>query len=107
MDITTKTEGKWKIVILSGRLDAQTSPFLETELIKYYNEGNKFIAIDLSNINYMSSAGLRILLSIRKILKGNSGTMVLLKPCAMVSEVLEMSGFSKIFFVLDDIKGLL
>ncbi|MEW5819375.1 MAG: STAS domain-containing protein [Cyanobacteriota bacterium] len=106
MDIDGITKGKWKVISLSGRFDAQTSKKVEEALTNQLVINNNFIALDLSNIKYMSSAGLRVLLSMRKALKEKNGNLVLINPQENVMEVLELSGFSKIFFILNSIEGL-
>lgn len=107
MQIATTDNGKWRIIQLVGRLDAQTSSLVEDNLKAELDAGNKFFAIDLSETSYISSAGLRVFLLILKTVKSRSGLMLLLKPRANVLDVLEMSGFARIFMVADSIEGLL
>lgn len=106
MQLEVKTEGKWKVISISGRFDANNSRQVEESLVNHIVIGNKYLALDLSNLEYMSSAGLRVLLSIRKQLKTENGNLVLIHPQENVLEVLELSGFSNIFFILDSIEGL-
>jgi anti-anti-sigma factor len=105
MNITTTKEGKWTVILLSGRFDAQTATDVENE-IRRILDNNKYIAVDLSEIQYMSSAGLRVLLSTLKLVKHQSGSMLLVSPKQNVLEVLELSGFAKIFMITESLKGL-
>ena len=107
MHIEAITEGKWKVLKLSGRFDAKTAILIdETVQMQVKSLEHKFIAIDLAEITYMSSAGLRVLLAARKMLKAIEGNIVLIAPPDNVMEVLELSGFSRIFFVLNSVEGL-
>ncbi|MGD9582021.1 MAG: STAS domain-containing protein [Vampirovibrionia bacterium] len=106
MDISYKKEGKWSIASVSGRFDAQTSKDVDKQLMSHINLGDRYLALDLTNMNYMSSAGLRVLLSIRKVLKELKGNFVLVNPNENILEVLELSGFSRIFLILNDCEGL-
>lgn len=106
MEIELVTKGKWKIFSITGRLDAQTTPKLEDVLKTQMSIGTRFIALDLSSIEYISSSGLRVLLATLKLVKANQGSMVLIKPASIVNEVLETSGFTRIFMVSDSIEGL-
>jgi anti-anti-sigma factor len=107
MIIDATTEGKWKLITVSGRFDAQNSARVEEVLLAQLALENIFIAVDLSGVNYMSSAGLRVLLSAYKKAKINGGSLILLKPGDNITEILNLSGFNKIFFVVNSIEGLL
>ena len=101
MEIDFKNSGKWTIASMKGRIDGHTSPDCESSLKDKIAEGIDHVAVDLSEVEYMSSAGLRVLLSTYKKLKANSGDMVLIAPQENVAEVLDISGFSSIFKIVD------
>ena len=80
-----------------GRLDTTTAPSLE----KTINEdivGTKNLILDLKGLEYISSAGLRVLLGAQKRLQ-KSGSMKLVRVCEEVMEVLEMTGFADILTI--------
>ncbi len=77
-----------------GRLDTTTAPELEASLGQY-EENN--IVLDFENLEYISSAGLRVLLSTLKKIKKAQGSMKILNPNESVLEVFEITGFKKIF----------
>ncbi|MCK5833556.1 STAS domain-containing protein [bacterium] len=106
MNIDFKNSGKWVIAGFSGRIDGHTSPDCEQALKDKIGEGNHLIAIDLSDVDYMSSAGLRVLLATYKNLKANTGDMALISPQESVAEVLDISGFSSIFKIVNKIEEL-
>ncbi|MBP7866003.1 MAG: STAS domain-containing protein [Acidobacteria bacterium] len=98
---TEKLENGWVVVTISGRVDAHTSPELDTYCHARLDEGVTSLALDISGVQYMSSAGLRVLLSVLKEMGKRNGKLVLLKPQDNVREILEISGFSKIFTISD------
>jgi anti-sigma B factor antagonist len=89
----------WLIVAPSGRLDAHTAPEAE-RLLHGKVKGGVRLALDLEGVEYLSSAGLRVLLSTLKLCQAQNGRMVVLGPRENVKEVLEVSGFTALFPVL-------
>ena len=94
MKIEKNLNGKNLVVALEGRLDTVTAPQLEEEL-KTGLEGVTDLVIDLSKLEYVSSAGLRVLLSAFKIMR-NKGKMKITNANELVKEVFEVTGFSDI-----------
>jgi anti-sigma B factor antagonist len=92
MKIEKNQNGKNLVVALEGRLDTVTAPQLEEEL-KTGLEGITDLVIDLSKLEYVSSAGLRVLLSAFKIMR-NKGKMKVTNANELVKEVFEVTGFS-------------
>lgn len=93
IDIKTKQD---KIVLkVCGRLDTATAPQLEEEL-KGETEGRKEIVLDFSELEYISSAGLRVLLSAHKVMKKQNGKLVVQNANEEVREVFVITGFSEI-----------
>ena len=82
-------------VALEGRLDTTTAPDLEKFFGDNY-DGAGSIVIDCKNLLYISSAGLRVLLSAQKKTKG---AMKLTNVCELVMEVFEMTGFADILVI--------
>ena len=74
-----------------GRLDAATSPVLEDEVLTQIAAGHTRLVFDLSALNYISSAGLQVLLNAGRSL-GRRGSVVLAAPQPMVHQVLEIAG---------------
>ena len=92
MKIEKNLNEKNMVVALEGRLDTTTAPQLEEEL-KAGLEGVTDLVIDLSKLEYISSAGLRVLLSAFKIMR-NKGKMKVTNANELVKEVFEVTGFS-------------
>ena len=100
MRLTHEEEGSYAAVAISGRLDAVTSPQAETELKAILEKRPPAIILDLSELEYVSSAGLRILLVAAKTVKQNDTTLVLCGLKGTVSDVIQMSGFTRIFDIV-------
>ena len=80
-------------IAVSGRVDTVTAPELEAAL-KFGNA--TCVVLDLANVPYMSSAGLRLLLSAHKTMMGNGGELQVANAQESVREVLDITGFSDI-----------
>ena len=97
LNINKSSEGSALTVALEGRLDTTTSPQLE-EKINDAIEGVSKLTFDLKNLEYISSAGLRVLLSAQKIMN-KQGRMLVSNPTEEVQEIFEVTGFSDIFTI--------
>lgn len=85
------------VLALSGRLDVATSPQLGTRLHTAFNRGNRRVVIDLAELEYVSSAGLRVLLAGLDQLEKAKGRLVLCRPSGYTREVLEVAGMETVF----------
>ena len=92
MKIEKKLKEKNLVSALEGRLDTTTAPQLEEEL-KNSLDGVKELTFDLSALEYISSAGLRVLLTAFKTMR-NKGKMKITNANELVREVFEVTGFS-------------
>lgn len=97
MTITKKKDGAALTVSLEGRLDTLTSPQLDA-VLKAELPGVTDLTIDLASLEYVSSAGLRVLLSAQKVMNAQ-GKMTVLNPNETISEIFEVTGFSDILTV--------
>ena len=91
MTITKSQENDKLTVKIEGRLDTTTAPQLEGEL-KTALDDVKELVFDISELSYISSAGLRVLLSAQKTMN-KQGTMVVKGACESVMEIFEVTGF--------------
>ncbi|WP_068470168.1 STAS domain-containing protein [Candidatus Protochlamydia phocaeensis] len=96
--VSIKEEAKGDILILrmNGRLDAVSSPTAERKIFDYIHNGQDKLLLDFSGVDYLSSAGMRMLLSVTKKLKTLSGKLVICEVTANVMDVLKMSGFDHV-----------
>ena len=94
MKINKKQDGSALVIALEGRLDTTTAPELEQELKGSLN-GITNLTLDMANLDYISSAGLRVLLSTHKIMS-KQGQMKVINASEIVKEVFDVTGFSDI-----------
>ena len=94
--MTINVERDFELVTLgiTGRLDTTTAPNLETT-INELSSDVKELVFDMLGVEYISSAGIRVLLGAYKKMNSNQGTMRIEKANEMVSEVFEMTGLSQ------------
>ena len=98
MEISTRTSNDIHIVAISGSLDSGTSPEAQKALDAVL-AGARKVALDFSALDYISSAGLRVLLGAAKKLRASGGTLRMFGLNQSVREVFEISGFSAILAV--------
>ena len=97
MTINRKEQGNELELALSGRLDTTTAPQLESELKQSLN-GITSLIMDLAELEYLSSAGLRVLLSAQKVMS-KQGAMVIRNVNDTIMEVFEITGFVDILTI--------
>lgn len=99
MEIRTMESGKAWIVSVSGKLDALSADEYERALKQLIAEGKIHLIVDFSELSYISSAGLRVLLSTAKQLKPQGGKALFANLQEGVRDVFEMTGFSSILSI--------
>jgi anti-anti-sigma factor len=100
MEISTRTANDTHIVAIAGNLDSTTSPEAQKALEEVLTTARK-VALDFSELDYISSAGLRVLLGAAKKLKAAGGDLRMFGLNQSVREVFEISGFSTILTVCE------
>ena|ERR1700731_2530093 len=88
--------GKVLVVTLRGKLNSTNAPNVEQEILERLDQGTRHMIIDLDKVDYMSSAGLRVMLVAEKRLRTAAGQLVVCGIGAAVREVLDISGFLSI-----------
>lgn len=101
MDIAGKRSEKALVITADGRLDTTTASDFETRCLELISGEDKNIVIDLQGIEYISSAGLRSILSVGKKVRSDGGNLAFCNLKGMVREVFEISGFASIFTIHD------
>lgn len=98
MEFESKDEGRTLIVKLFGDLDSMNTPELEQRLKKEL-PNLKTLEFDLKELDYVSSAGLRVFLSMQKKMRGQ-GSMTLRNPGEEVMEIFRVTGFEKLLHIV-------
>jgi|WetSurMetagenome_2_1015567.scaffolds.fasta_scaffold607287_2 stage II sporulation protein AA (anti-sigma F factor antagonist) len=101
MTIETVKKETALVVSMTGRMDAVTAPDYEKKIGDLMSVGENDFIIDFSDLEYISSAGLRALLSTSRRIKENNGRIHLSNITGNVREVFDMSGFGSIFIIYD------
>ncbi|MFO7742303.1 MAG: STAS domain-containing protein [Anaerolineae bacterium] len=102
MEVRTQEFRRCSVVKASGRIDAATAPQLQHALDALTEAGKYRLVLDLSEVDFISSVGLRVLIDTRKTCRRyNRGDLVLAGPSANVVRTLELAGFYSLFDVYD------
>lgn len=97
MNIKKKTNESEMVMYVSGRMDTSTAPQFEAE-IKSSLDGISKLVLDFENLEYVSSAGLRVILAAQKIMN-KQGEMIIKNVSEVVYEVFEITGFVDILTI--------
>ncbi|MGE5397729.1 MAG: STAS domain-containing protein [Chitinophagales bacterium] len=104
MKIDGREDRGYMVVTVQGRMDTVTAPNFEKEAGGWIESGTTNMILDLTGLEYISSAGLRSLLITAKKLKGAGGNLLLCQLSEMVKEVICMAGFDSILPIYTDIE---
>ena len=97
LNINKTVEGEKTVFTLEGRMDTVTAPELEKEL-KASLDGVKELTLDFEKLDYISSAGLRVLLSTQKVMN-KQGALKIIHVNDIIMEIFEVTGFSEILTI--------
>ncbi|MCF7974090.1 MAG: STAS domain-containing protein [Phycisphaerae bacterium] len=93
MNITINKEDRVLIASIEGRLDAATSPDMETQMNEAIEKEQSPVLLDLASLEYISSAGLRVILSLAKKVKSSGHLFMLCALQESVEQIFQISGF--------------
>lgn len=96
MEINTETVQDVSIVRIKGELDGNTAPAAQAEILPLAQPGCKII-LDMSEVDYMSSAGLRMMLVTYRQISGNDGQIVLVGLSDEIRDTMSVTGFLDFF----------
>lgn len=104
MEITNRQIDNCDLVIISGRIDSYSSPSLLEKLLEITNQQRYKIIMEMANVVFVSSAGLRVLIDVQKTCKKiNQGEIILVNTPQRVFDTLELAGFAPLFKFASDI----
>ncbi|MCF7708540.1 MAG: STAS domain-containing protein [Verrucomicrobia bacterium] len=107
MEFENSTQDGVTVIAVGGRLDGVGAPEVEAHCLSLIEEGVVRMILNLSGVDYISSAGLRSLLVVAKAIKSADGELLLCELTPMVRQVMEISGFDQILAVAPDCKAAL
>ncbi|MDD1675825.1 MAG: STAS domain-containing protein [Methanomicrobiales archaeon] len=99
MEITITPRGGATVLALAGRLDTIAAPMLEKEITCTIENGTRKLLLDFSQVSYISSGGLRVLLAAAKKLKNPGDRYGLCCLSAEVYKIIKLAGFTSIFSI--------
>jgi anti-sigma B factor antagonist len=103
MEVVEKKQNGICILGLLGRLDSNTSPEFEKKIFGVIEDGTRGVIVDFESLDYISSAGLRVLLKAAKELKRSEGKIVLCSMKEYIKEVFEIAGFVSLFPIVSSV----
>ncbi len=101
MNISRQKESNLTVVNISGRLDTTTYSTLSKELETLVSSGESNILVDCTNMDYISSSGLRVFLVYLKKVKSINGSFTLCGLQTMIKEIFSISGFTSLFNIYE------
>ena len=99
MDTKIQNKEGTAVIALSGRIDTTAAPELEKQLNSLLGEGKNRILLDFAEVTYISSGGLRVLLSTAKKLRGAGDRFGLCNLSTEVNKIMKLAGFTTIFSI--------
>jgi anti-sigma B factor antagonist len=103
MHISSRELKRVNVVSVGGRVDSAAAPDLEKSLQSLLDDHRNQLVLELADVEYMSSAGLRALVSALKAAKKGGGDLVIARPSTRVREVLDLAGLTSVFTLYDDV----
>lgn len=101
MDVERISVGEVQVFRITGRLDSGTSPAFEAQVLKVIRPGANRVVLDFSKVDYVSSAGLRVVLLAAKQTRATQGGFAIFGMAKAIHHVFEMSGFARIIKLFD------
>lgn len=104
MNFNDSKLGGAPVVGVSGRIDATAAPLFDSHCSRYVDEGHTTLIVDLSDVDYLSSAGLRSLVILSRKLRPLKGKLVIVGVHGTVKEIFDIAGFTDLFPMCDTIR---
>jgi anti-sigma B factor antagonist len=106
MDVSFKTSENIVIITIEGSIDSKTAGVLQSQILGKVSETNN-VLLDLYKVDFVSSAGLRVLLLIYRQIKSKNGKVILVGVSDEIRDVMSMTGFINFFRIADTIDSAL
>jgi anti-sigma B factor antagonist len=102
MELSTQEYKRVAVVEISGRIDAARAPDLEAELQELLSKGHQNLILDMAKVEFVSSSGLRVMLTARKSAQKSGGDLSIAQPSERVKDTLDIAGLDVIFKTYED-----
>lgn len=103
LDLSVQSMKRVDLITVNGRVDSTTAPDLEQVLEERTAEGRCNLVLEMSEVDYLSSAGLRALVATLRACKKRGGDVRIANPSERVSEVMSLAGLDALFQMYDDV----
>lgn len=107
MELDIREYKRANVVRVTGRVDASVAPKFEDVLKQQVEGGHAHLILEMDGTDYISSAGVRALISAQKTLKAKGGAVLLAQPSDRVKEVLDIAGLDALFNTYPDTEAAL
>jgi anti-anti-sigma factor len=107
LELGTEQKQGWLVVGLGGRLDTATAPTFDENRTAWMADGHRRFVLDLSKLEYLSSAGLRSIISMAKRAGADGGAVSLAGAQGLVKDVIVLSGFDVLLSTYDTVEAAL
>ncbi len=107
MNLTSEVIQSHLVLRVDGRLDTTQSDGFEKQVMDMLKEDHKKVVLDCKGLNYISSSGLRVFLILQKKMSAEGGALKICNLQPSIKEIFDMSGFSMIFSIYDDLDAAL
>ncbi len=104
MELQDSKMGQASIIAVKGRIDNSSAPLFQSHCETLISKGEKKLVLDFAGVDYLSSAGLRSILTLEKKLKPISGRLLLCSLKPAVQEIFDISGFTSIFTICSSLE---
>jgi anti-anti-sigma factor len=102
MEITARHHDDILVLDIAGRLDKSTAGDAHDTFVEFAKPHPKKVMLNLAKLEYVSSAGLRVILTLAKLLQSSNGELKICHAIGNVKEVLQTSGFDSLIKIVDD-----
>lgn len=99
MEVKILKEATETVVVIEGRVDTVTAPDLQNQVATLWNEAGIILVFDCAALEYVSSSGLRVILSAHKMVTAKGGKFILRNLSKDVRQVIDLTGFSRILTI--------
>ena len=97
IEIEHRTEGTWEVLDVAGEVDLSTAPALRSRIDAVVEEGGRRLVVDLSDVSFMDSSGLSVLVTGFKGMREAGGDMTVVCPNAAIAKVFSITGLDRVF----------
>jgi len=104
LELTQREERGWTVVTVKGRLDSATVERFTTQCVTLIDAGSANVVLDLSGLQYVSSAGLSSILGAAKRVQGRNGRLAVAGLTGLVKEIFSISGFETVLPTFPDVE---